>query len=110
MARTAIGVVLVVICALLEGVGQVFLKKSVLRVVRWYLWISFGSVILVLEAAIYTKALLFLDVGAAYSITSLNLISTTLMSRCFLREKITRMRWIGVWLIFIGVGFVVART
>jgi drug/metabolite transporter (DMT)-like permease len=110
MARTAIGVLLVIICTLLEGVGQVFLKKSVLGVVRWYLWISFGSAILVLEAAIYTKALLFLDVGAAYAISSLNLISTTLMSRCFLREKMTRMRWIGVWLIFIGVGLVVART
>jgi drug/metabolite transporter (DMT)-like permease len=110
MARTAIGVLLVIICTLLEGVGQVFLKKSVLGVVHWYLWISFGSAILVLEAAIYTKALLFLDVGAAYAISSLNLISTTLMSRCFLREKMTRMRWIGVWLIFIGVGLVVART
>ena len=110
MGQTAIGVLLVVICTLLEGVGQVFLKKSVLGVVRWYLWISFGSLILVLEAAIYTKALLFLDVGAAYTISSLNLISTAVMSRCFLREKITRMRWIGVWLIFIGVGLVVART
>ena len=110
MGQTAIGVLLVVICTLLEGVGQVFLKKSVLGVVRWYLWISFGSMILALEAAVYTKALLFLDVGAAYAISSLNLISTTLMSRCFLREKVTRMRWIGVCLIFIGVGLVIART
>jgi drug/metabolite transporter (DMT)-like permease len=110
MGQTAIGVLLVVICTLLEGVGQVFLKKSVLGVVRWYLWISFGIVILVLEAALYTKALLFLDVGAAYAISSLNLISVTLMSRCLLREKVTRMRWIGVCLIFIGVGLVVART
>jgi undecaprenyl phosphate-alpha-L-ara4N flippase subunit ArnE len=110
MGQTAIGVLLVVICTLLEGVGQVFLKKSVLGVVRWYLWISFGSMILALEAAVYTKALLFLDVGAAYAISSLNLISTTLMSRCFLREKVTRTRWVGVCLIFIGVGLVVART
>ena len=110
MGQTAIGVLLVVICTLLEGVGQVFLKKSVLGVVRWYLWISFGSVILVLEAVIYTKALLFLDVGAAYVISSLNLISVTLMSRCLLREKVTRMRWVGVCSIFIGVGLVVART
>jgi drug/metabolite transporter (DMT)-like permease len=110
MGRTTIGVLLVVICTLLEGVGQVFLKKSVLGVVRWNLWISFGIVILALEAVIYTKALLFLDVGAAYAISSLNLISITLMSRCLLGEKVTRMRWIGVCLIFIGVGLVVART
>jgi drug/metabolite transporter (DMT)-like permease len=110
MGQTAIGVLLVVICTLLEGVGQVFLKKSALGVVRWYLWISFGTGILALEAIIYTNALLFLDVGAAYAISSLNLISITLMSRFLLREKVTRMRWIGVCLIFIGVGLVIART
>jgi len=30
MSQTKIGVLLVVICTLLEGVGQVFVKKSVL--------------------------------------------------------------------------------
>lgn len=110
MGQTAIGVLLVVICTLLEGVGQVFLKKSVLGAVRWYLWISFGVLIMLLEAALYTKALLFLDVGAAYAISSLNLISVTFMSQYLLREKVTKTRWIGVCLIFIGVGLVVART
>ena len=110
MSQTSIGVLLVVICTLLEGVGQVFLKKSVLGAVRWYLWISFGIVILAIETLIYTKALTFLDVGAAYTISSLNLISVTLMSRCFLRENVTRMRWIGIVLISIGVSLVAART
>ena len=110
IGQTAIGVLLVVICALLEGVGQVFLKKSVLGAVRWYLWISFGVVILLIETMIYSEALLFLDVGAAYTISSLNLISVTFMSRCLLREKVTRMRWIGVCLIFIGVSLVAARA
>ncbi|MGA7127816.1 MAG: hypothetical protein WBZ19_16010, partial [Chthoniobacterales bacterium] len=66
MGQTTIGVLLVVVCALLEGVAQVFLKKSVLGAVRWYLWISFGIAILLIEKIIYSQALLFLDVGAAY--------------------------------------------
>jgi len=33
MSQTKIGVLLVVACTLLEGIGQVFLKKSVLRAV-----------------------------------------------------------------------------
>jgi drug/metabolite transporter (DMT)-like permease len=110
MDRTAIGVLLVVIWALLDGVAQVFLKKSVLGAVRWYLWISLGVLILLIEKLIYSEALLFLDVGAAYTIGSLNLISITFMSHCLLREKVTRMRWIGVCLIFIGVGLIAART
>ena len=110
MGQTTIGVLLVVIWALLEGVAQVFLKKSVLGAVRWYLWISFGVVILLIEKLIYSEALLFLDVGAAYAIGSLNLISVTFMSHCLLREKVTRIRWIGVCLILVGVGLVAVRT
>jgi undecaprenyl phosphate-alpha-L-ara4N flippase subunit ArnE len=110
ISQAALGVLLVVICALLEGVAQVFLKKTVLRTVRWYLWISLGVVLLLLEKAIYSEALLFLDVGAAYAISSLNLISITFMSRYLLHEKVTRTRWIGVCLIFVGVGLVAART
>jgi drug/metabolite transporter (DMT)-like permease len=110
MGQAAVGVLLVVICSLLEGVAQVFLKKTVLGAVRWYIWISFGIVILLIEKVIYSEALLFLDVGAAYTISSLNLISITFMSHFLLREKVTRMRWIGVCLIFIGVGLVAARA
>jgi drug/metabolite transporter (DMT)-like permease len=40
----------------------------------------------------------------------LNLISITIMSRCLLGERVTKMRWIGVCLIFIGVGLVAARA
>jgi undecaprenyl phosphate-alpha-L-ara4N flippase subunit ArnE len=110
IGQAAVGVLLVVICALLEGVAQVFLKKSVLRDVGWYLWISLGVVILLVEKAVYSEALLFLDVGAAYAISSLNLIAITFMSRFLLREKVTRTRWIGVCLIFVGVGLVAARA
>ena len=110
IGQATLGVLLVVVCALLEGVAQVFLKKSVLRAVGWYLWISLGVVLLLVEKVIYSEALLFLDVGAAYAISSLNLISVTFLSRCLLREKVTRMRWIGVCLIFIGVSLVAARA
>jgi drug/metabolite transporter (DMT)-like permease len=110
IGQGAVGVLLVVICALLEGVAQVFLKKSVLRAVGWYLWISLGVVLLILEKVVYSEALLFLDVGAAYAISSLNLISITFMSHCLLQEKVTRTRWIGVCLIFVGVGLVAARA
>jgi multidrug transporter EmrE-like cation transporter len=110
MSQNAFGVFLVVIYALLEGVAQVFLKKSVLGSSYRYLWISLGVVILLIEKMIYSEALLFLDVGAAYTIGGLNLIAVTFMSRCLLRQKVTRKRWIGVCLIFVGVGLVAART
>ena len=42
MTGTTFGILLVVLCAFLEGLGQVFLKKSVLTKARWFMWISQG--------------------------------------------------------------------
>jgi undecaprenyl phosphate-alpha-L-ara4N flippase subunit ArnE len=110
MTGTTFGILLVVIAAFLEGLGQVFLKKSTLSKVRWFTWISGGVIILAVQALVYTEALKFLDVSVAFTITSLNLIAITLLSRFMLREHVTGMRWIGVGLIFVGVALVMART
>ncbi len=110
MTGTAIGILLVILCALLEGIGQVFLKKSVLTRVRWFLWISVGVTMLALEALVYTEALKLLNVSVAFTMMSLNLVAVTLLSRWILREHVERTRWIGVALIFIGAAMVMART
>lgn len=110
MTGTTLGIMLVVLSAFLEGVGQVFLKKSVLTKVRWLMWISAGVIVLALQALVYTEALKLLDVSVAFTILSLNLIAITVLSHWVLREKVTRTRWIGVGLIFVGVALVVART
>ncbi len=110
MTGTTIGILLVIVCAILEGLGQVFLKKSVLTRVRWFLWISAGIAVLALQSLVYTEALKFLDVSVAFTIGSLNLIAITLLSQWILREHVTRTRWIGVALIFAGAALVMART
>jgi|SRR5258706_16466110 drug/metabolite transporter (DMT)-like permease len=110
MTGTTIGILLVIVCAILEGFGQVFLKKSVLTRVRWFLWISAGVAALALEALVYTEALKLLDVSVAFTICSLNLIAITVLSQWFLREQVTKTRWIGVALIFVGAALVMARS
>lgn len=110
MTGPAIGILLVILCALLEGLGQVFLKKSVLPRMRWFLWVSAGVVILALEALVYTEALKFLNLSAAFAILSLNLIAIALFSQWILRENVTRIRWVGVALIFAGAALVMAGT
>lgn len=110
MTGTTIGIVLVIIAAVLEGLGQVLLKKSTLAKVRWFFWISAGVTVLALEALVYTEALKFLDVSVAFTIMSLNLIAITVLSHFILREHVTKSRWIGVGLIFVGVALVMARA
>jgi undecaprenyl phosphate-alpha-L-ara4N flippase subunit ArnE len=110
MTGTTLGIMLVIVCAFLEGLGQVFLKKSVLTKVRWFMWISAGVIVLALQALIYTEALKLLDVSVAFTILSLNLIAITVLSHLILRERVTRTRWIGVGLIFVGAALVMARA
>ena len=110
MTGTAIGILLVIVCAFLEGLGQVFLKKSVLARLNWFLWISTGVLFLTLEALIYTEALKLLKVSVAFTILSLNLVAIALLSRWILREHVSRTRWIGVALIFAGAAMVMARA
>ena len=100
MTGPVLGILLVIACALLEGLGQVLLKKSMLPSVRWFIWISAGVAVLAVEALVYTAALKFLSAGVAFAISSLNLIAIALLSQWILRERITRTRWIGVALIF----------
>jgi undecaprenyl phosphate-alpha-L-ara4N flippase subunit ArnE len=110
MTGTAIGISLVVFCAILHGLGQVFLKKSTLEKVRWFFWISAGVILLAFEALIYTEALKFLNVSVAFTLSSLNLIAVMLLSQRMLREQVTRTRWIGIALIFTGAILVMARA
>jgi drug/metabolite transporter (DMT)-like permease len=102
MTGTTIGISLVIVSAILEGLGQVFLKKSVLRGVRWFLWISAGVAVLALQALLYTEALKFLGISVAFAIGSLNLIAITLLSQWILGKQVTGRRWIG-WLLSLPV-------
>lgn len=110
MSETAAGVLLVVLCAIIEGFAQVFLKKSALAALRWRFWVALGVAFFILEALLYTKALRFLDVSTAFPMGSLSFVVVAILSQWLLKERVTRMRWIGVCLILVGVGLVMARA
>lgn len=110
MTLTAIGVLLVVFCTVIEGFGQVFLKKSALAGGTVRLWFGLGVALFVAEALLYTGALRLLAVSTAYPIGSLSFVAVTVLSHWLLRERITPARWIGVALILVGAGLVASRA
>ncbi|PKU26476.1 EamA family transporter [Telmatospirillum siberiense] len=110
MSQTAFGLTLVVLCTLIEGLAQLFLKKSSLAVVGKGLWATLGVTLFVSEALLYTGALHFLDVSTAYPIGSLSFVAVTVLSRLALGETVSRTRWFGVCLIIAGAGLVAARA
>jgi drug/metabolite transporter (DMT)-like permease len=110
MTPTAFGVLLVVLSTMVEGFGQTFLKKSAIEVVRRRLWIALGVSVLIVEVLLYSGALRFLAVSTAFPITSLSFVMVTLLSKWFLGEAVTPLRWVGVGLILIGTSLIVAHA
>lgn len=110
MTLSAIGILLVILCTIIEGFGQVFLKKSAMAGGTVRLWLALGVGLLIVEALLYTGALRLLDVSTAYPIGSLSFVAVTVLSRWLLSERITPSRWIGVGLILIGATLVAARA
>jgi drug/metabolite transporter (DMT)-like permease len=110
MTATALGVLLVVVSTMVEGFGQVFLKKSALDISRRRYWILLGVAVLIVEVVLYSGALHFLPVSTAFPLTSLSFVMVTVLSRWLLGEMVAPKRWLGVGLILIGTTLIVAHA
>lgn len=104
----AFGVALVVLCTIVEGLAQIFLKFSVLRPGARAAWIAAGVSFYIIEVAVYTNALRLLAVSTAFAISSLSFVTVALFATWMLRERVTPMRWLGIAMIVFGVGLIVA--
>src|SRR4051794_3550535 len=103
MAEALIGVPLVVVASIGEGVSQMSLKKSALVATARRRWIVLGVVLFIVQALIYTGALRFVEVSTAFPIGSIGFVVVALLSQKFLAEPVTGTRWAGVVLITLGV-------
>ena len=110
MSETTIGVLLAMLCTIVEGFAQTFFKKSALAPAHARRWVGLGLALYGGEVLLYTVALQFLDVSTAYPIGSLSFVAVTVLSQVLLHENVNRTRWIGVVLIIIGAALVVAQA
>ena len=108
MTLPVAGVLLVVASGLFEGVAQVFFKKSALDRTRRSIWVGAGIAFFVVQAAVYTGGLQFVEVSTAFPATSVGFVAVALLSRRFLGEPVTGSRWIGIALIVAGVVLLAA--
>jgi drug/metabolite transporter (DMT)-like permease len=69
-------------------------------------WIVVGIVLLLIWIACYMTALSWADLTFVLPATSLAYVAVALLSRFWLHEEITPLRWLGIGLITAGVGFV----
>ncbi len=104
MTRAWLGVLLVVICAVIEGGAQVAWKLSSRHDARRMVWIAAGVVLYGVEITLYTRALILIDVSIAFAMGSLSFVAVAVLSRLILKERISLLRAMGLGLILCGVA------
>ena len=102
MSASMIGLLLVVLSTVFDSLGEVSLKKSRLDRARQVRWIATGLALFTVQMALYSLALRYLNVGAAFGIASLSFALVALLSKVLLGEAVTPIRWLGIGLIVTG--------
>jgi drug/metabolite transporter (DMT)-like permease len=69
-------------------------------------WIAIGVVLLIAFFVSYLSALSFADLTYVLPATSISYIVMALLACLFLHEQISSVRWAGIFLIALGVGFI----
>ncbi len=103
MTGTMIGILIVVLSTVFDSCGEISMKKSRLDRARQVLWIATGVALFMVQIALYSLALRYLDVGVAFGIGSLSFVMVALLSKLLLGEAVTPIRWLGVCLIVTGI-------
>jgi drug/metabolite transporter (DMT)-like permease len=106
MSMTALGITLVVISALIESVAEILLKKSRIELSRQTRWLALGICVFVVQFSVYTAALRYIDVAAAFALASLSFAFVALLSKLLLGEAVTPTKWLGIALIMAGTSLI----
>jgi undecaprenyl phosphate-alpha-L-ara4N flippase subunit ArnE len=96
------GIVLTIAAVAVESVAQLWLKIGTGSATAPKRWIVLGALAYGVEILLYTLALHFLDVSVAFPLGSLCFVGVALLSKFFLGETVSRVRWLGVGFIFAG--------
>jgi len=110
MAEAAVGVALVVLASIIEGVAQLSFKKSTLVAAGKRRWIVIGGVFFAIQALVYTGALRLVEVSTAFPVGSIGFVVVAILSQRFLNEPVTATRWTGVALITLGVALLAVQA
>ena len=91
----------------MKDVGAVSLDNlSVLFAAIFTPWVGIGIVLLLAFMAAYMTALSWADLTYVLPASAVGYVVMALLAKFFLHENVTPLRWAGIVLISLGVGFV----
>lgn len=106
---------LILFCALLGALGQIFFKlsssKLSFNILSWILnWkLMFGLFCYGVATVLFVLTLKKIDLSIAYPIIATSYIWVALFSVVFLKEIMTGRNWLGILFIIIGVTLATLR-
>lgn len=71
--------------------------------IYFHRWIILGVILYAGSLPLWIMALSRIDLSYAYPLVSINFIAITLLSKFIFKEKVTRYRWLSVFIILLGV-------
>lgn len=108
-----IAVIFIIPAVILGAYGSIFLKKGAkeftFNIKKWKknLTAAFGLFLFGLSMLSYLVALRHGELSILYSLSSFTYVFMALLSQSILKEKMNKMKWIGIFLIIIGSSIVV---
>ncbi|MFH1064914.1 MAG: EamA family transporter [Nanoarchaeota archaeon] len=114
--------ILLFIGIMLGAVGQLLLKKGMMKHGKvsiklkslikdmfnlyFHRYIIIGGSLFVISLGLWTIVLSKLELSYAYPLVSANFVIVSLLSKIFFKEKISKFRWLSIFVILIGVVLV----
>lgn len=105
-------IILVLLTSVLSAIGSLFLKKGSKKISRNFLSIFknkmllFGMFMYAVSVPPYIIALKKGELSVLYPLVATSYIWSSLLALYFLKEKMNKFKWIGIFLIIIGVMFI----
>jgi len=88
-----------------KGKVNISLRSFYKDIIQIYLnkFVFFGITMYALSFLLWVYALSKIDLSYAYPLVSVNFVLVTLLSRLVFKEKVSKLRWLSIAVIMIGV-------
>jgi uncharacterized membrane protein len=103
---------LVVLATLINAFGPILLKKasakklSSIKSLMSNYYLFWGVSLYAIGTLLFIPALKGGELSVLYPFVALNYIWVSLLSKKFLGEEMNRFKWLGIFLIIVGVSFI----
>ncbi len=96
-------------CIGIETAQQVAFSLAGSRPHQRFLWLPLGISLHLVLVALWCRLLTILPLGVALPLSAASYLTIALASQVWLKERVSRQRWIGIVSMVVGFGLIASR-